>query len=436
MQNLYHNCMNFEESLAPFLDKKVLDDLLKSLELSSTHCLFMNESKINENELKKSFKSLQNHKFIKNAFYYDGTVDQPGKHYLFDNGAYYIIDASSLVVSYFLDAKENDVILDMCAAPGGKSISSALTYKNIEIISNDINKNRASLIVDNVQRMGLSNITITSSSFDKIYTNYQNSFDKIILDAPCSCSGMFRKNDESLKDWTYEKVIKCSLIQKDLLKKAFFMLKPGGTLIYSTCSFNFEENEQIILNLLENEPNAIIENLSHIPGEYRSKILPQAIHLLPSLYEGEGFFLCKIKKNSELLQGFCSKNTKFESKTSYQKLFNLNFKNEQIINENIYLYNSNFNLKPFYILQRGLLLGKIKSDVFVPSFHLAHYLSSENSLKLTEDEFKKYVHGDTFYTKENIKNGFYIVSYNNINLGFVKNVNGQLKNYYPKFYRH
>lgn len=428
--------MNFKESLAKYLDENKINELLNSLNKKRSYCLLINKNKATYETLSKYFKTLRPHPFINNAYYYNGEIDFPGKSFLFDNGAYYIIDASSLLVSYFLNINDNDLILDMCAAPGGKSISVFLKNTTINLISNDLNKQRALLMSQNFERLGIANAIISSSNFNNIYQNYLNTFDKIILDAPCSGSGMFRKNNEMEIDWTYEKALKCSLIQKNLLEIAFQMLKNKGIISYSTCSFNYEENEEVILDFLKKHQDAKVINLPHINGEYRSSYLKEAVHLFPSLYEGEGMFICQIQKNTQEIETFSSKNKVFHNKTNYQKLYNLKFNYEEIINNKVYLYNTALNTKPLYVIKKGLLLGELKGNTLVPSFHLAHYLDSVNSYKLNNEQLKLYLHGDIIKTNQLSKNDYYIVSYDNINLGFVKNINGILKNFYPKGLRH
>lgn len=437
MINEYYLIMCFEESLKKYLSNEEINNLISSFTKERSYCLLINTNKTDIDTLKKYFKTLTPHPFIPNAYYYDGTKDFPGKSFLFDNGAYYIIDASSLLVSHFLEFDDNDLVLDLCAAPGGKSISSLLKSKKIMAICNDLNKNRAFLMSQNFERLGISNAIVTSNDFTKIHQNFKNVFDKIILDAPCSGSGMFRKNEDMQKDRSIEKVNRCAKTQKELIEIAFNMLKDGGILSYSTCSFNYEENEEVILDFLKSHQDAKLLSLPHFEGEYRSKTLKEAIHLFPSLYNGEGMFICQIQKNNGLLEGFPSKKTTFKTKSSYQKAFNLNFNFEECINNKIYLYDINLNLSSLYIINKGLLLGELKGNILVPSFHLAHFLSPLNSINLDDNEFKLYIHGDSFkYNKKILKDGFYVVSYDNINLGFIKSVNNTFKNFYPKGLRH
>ena len=154
-------------------------------------------------------------------------------------------------------------VLDLCAAPGGKTVQASMALnKTGLLISNDLSHQRAGLILQNVERLGLGNIVITNNDFSLIYKDYQEHFDKIILDAPCSGSGMFRKQREMEDDWSYQKVLKFAEIQKELIRIAYFMLKPGGKLIYSTCSFSKEEDEDVVEELLNNSDALCLINIT------------------------------------------------------------------------------------------------------------------------------------------------------------------------------
>ena len=386
---------------------------------------------------KAAFPNIKEHPFLKNVFYYNKNEYQFGKSYLFDNGVYYLIDASSLLVSYYLPTKNNDLVLDLCSAPGGKTISLLLNNldKNLNVIANDLSHQRALELSKNIERQGFSNVVVTNNDFSKIYKYYQNKFNAIILDAPCSGSAMFRKNSLAKEDWTINKVLSLQERQKELLKIAYFMLKEDGYLIYSTCSFSKEENEDVVLDALNNFNDLEIINIENKPYYYKSELLPEAIHLFPNLYDGEGQFIALLHK-----KGIASSSTnKSKNKIIHKDLLNkykLNFQNEININKEIYLNNFTFDLSKLNLIRPGLHLGSLDKNIFIPSFHLAHYLNSSISIALTEEEFKKYIHGEEIIKNINIKNDFYVVSYNGINLGFVKYVNGRLKNYYPKGLRH
>lgn len=425
--------MTLWENLNKYLNKEIINKIKNSLEDERTYCLLINDKKTNFEFLKSVFPTLEKHPFIKNACYYDGRVDFPGKSYLFDNGAYYIIDASSLLVSYFLSINENELFLDMCAAPGGKSISQFLKSEKIYGICNDLSKNRAFLMSENFERLGIANAIITNNDLSKVYKNYPSTFDKIILDAPCSGSGMIRKNDAFLSERTFEKVKRCVAIQKELLEIAYYLVKFNGIISYSTCSLSYEENEEIILDFIHAHPDCEILNLPSITGEYRSKELPQAIHLFPGLYQGEGLFICQLRKKQD---NFFSIKKKKETKKTIINKFNLPFIYEIEKNCNFYANSIALDTKYFNVLKEGLHIGEQKKDIFIPSFHLAHFLDSEKSISLNDSEAKLYLHGDIINYDLKLKDGFYIVSYNNINLGYVKKIGKILKNYYPKGLRH
>lgn len=434
--------MLFKEHLNKYLGEEDIDKLITALTLERTHSLIINPNKIDEITFHTMFPKVKKHPFLKNVFYYNPEDYEFGKSYLFDNGLFYIVDASSLLVSYFLNPKENSLILDMCAAPGGKTISTSFYYKNIELISNDISFQRALTLSSNIEKVGLSNISVVCGDFLKINNELNNSFDYIILDAPCSGSAMFRKMDEMEKDWSYEKVLKQQKIQIDLLNKAIDLVKPEGFIIYSTCSFSFEEDEEVILSVLKNRNDVEVIPLPHIDGEYRSKELNEAIHIFPHLYNGEGQFIAKLqkKKTTSSIKNITDKkigNYKSNELDNFLNEYKLDFNCITNLNNQIYAHNFNFTLPSnIKFIRKGINICEIKNkNIFIPSFNLAHYLSSEISIKLDEKEAKSYLHGDTI-KRNDLKNGYYVVSFNKINLGFVKCVNGMLKNFYPKGLRH
>ena len=247
--------MDFKEHLLKYLPSDFVDELLISLEKPRTNSLILNTNKIKEEEFINMFPNIQKNENLYNSYSYDKNIYPFGKSYLFDNGAYYIIDKSSQLTTSFLEVNDNDLILDLCAAPGGKTISLALKYPNANIISNDLSLQRALTLSSNIEKLGLSNVYVINNDFSKIYKNFPETFDSIILDAPCSGSAMFRKSIEMKNDWNYKKVLAFSKIQQELFEIAFFMLKPGGFLVYSTCSFSYEEDDENILNFLKKHKN-------------------------------------------------------------------------------------------------------------------------------------------------------------------------------------
>ena len=426
--------MEFIESLKNYLDQDFIDDLLISLKENKVSSLLLNTNKISNQIFLEEFKVLEPSKYIKNAYYYDPQKYQFGKSYLFDNGAYYIMDISSMMSPSFFKLNKNDLVLDMCAAPGGKTIFLALNNPSCYIVANDISFKRALNLSSNIERMGLSNVMVTFNDFKNNYLNFKERFDAILLDAPCSGSAMFRKNELVKEDWSYQKVLNLQIEQKELIKEAIFMLKDGGELIYSTCSFSYEEDEEVIQYALDSFLEMELIDINNDPSFFESNKLKGTIHLFPNRFKGEGQFIAKMrKKGSKILKNSDSK--KEFKPSDYDLKYRLDFRFKNIINNEVYESSVPFYDKRIHILRNGLDVGLIKKDIFIPSFHLAHYLSTDKSIKLTEEQKIKYIHGDIIEISEDL-DGFFLVSYKGINLGFIKAFKGKGKNYYPKGLRH
>ena len=426
--------MNFKEHLKRYLNNEFINELVSSLGKERTNCLLLNNNKISNEQFENDFPLIQSNKYIENSYYYNKNIYEFGKSYLFDNGAYYIQDSASMMVANNLPLNDNDLILDMCAAPGGKSIFLALKNKNIQLVSNDLSYPRALVLSSNVEKIGLGNITVIQNDFNKNYTKFHKKFDSILLDAPCSGSAMFRKEIEMKNDWSYDKVLRCACIQKDLLNMAYFMLKEGGYLMYSTCSFSYEEDEEVVLNFLKDHEDIKTISIQNDPTFYHHKDLMDAVHLFPNKFKGEGQFFVLLKKDGEKLTNI-SINKPLKDDLSLK--YSLNFNYKYNIRDQIYYSNLDINLlKNINILRIGVYVGEIEKNIFKPSFSLAHYLPTSLSIALSVKEKDLYLHGDSFSKDINLPNGFYCVSYNGINLGFVKNINNTLKNFYPKGLRH
>lgn len=412
------------------LDEDTVDSLIKEIENGKiTHSLLLNDKKMEPSEFEKRFPRLTKHPFVKNAYYYDKDLDEMGKNILYDNGAYSIEDASAMMVNYFLAPEEDDVILDMCAAPGGKSIGASLAmHDKGTIVANDISYPRAKAMSQNVERMGRGDIIVASNDFVFSHIHFHDTFDKIIVDAPCSGSAMMRKNSLAKDDWRPEKVKSCSRKQLDLLNLAYDMLKEGGTLSYSTCSFSYEEDAGTILAFRELHPEIEIVNLPDSPMFYRAKELPEAVYLFPHLFKGEGQFICLFKKPGTLVK------TKREviANDRYKdfiKEYGLEGRSNEMMRNKFYSLYSHFDSSHLNILRYGVKLFEMR-NIYIPDHHLAHFLTPDYSLPLTLEEAKAYIHGDTFKMEK--PDGFYIISYDKQNLGFVKLTAGVAKNHYPK----
>lgn len=422
--------MTFKESLLEYLPESEADSLIASIEEGKiTHALLLNTKKMSDEEFVARFPNVKKHPFVEHAYLYDKNEYEFGKTMLYEDGVFSIEDPAAMMPVYFLRPEEDDVILDMCAAPGGKSIGASLAMNDKGcIISNDISYPRAKAMSQNVERMGRGNIVVASNDFVFSYIHFKDTFDKIIVDAPCSGSAMMRKNSEAKKDWSYTKVKSNSKRQIEILELAYQMVKPGGTISYSTCSFNIEENDNVILSMKNRHPEIELVHLEENPSFYRTKEVPDAVHLFPNHFEGEGQFVCLFKKPGELIK------TKKEvlSYPRYKDFlsqYGLSDRSNEEMRHKFYSIYQHFDTSHLNVLRYGVKLFEMR-DIFIPDHHLAHFLGSEYSIEISLEDAKRYVHGDVFALDRS--DGFYIVSYDKRNLGYVKVTQGIAKNHYPK----
>ena len=415
--------MDFKTHLEKYLPKQEIDKLINSFNDKEQKALYLNTEKMSNEQFEHLFPLVKKHPIVENAYLYDKDVYDFGKLDYFDLGVYYIQEPSAMLVSYFLNPNENDLVLDLCAAPGGKTfMSSRLMNNKGQIIANDLSKSRAQILLSNVERMGLKNVIVSSLDFANYYPLFIEKFDKIILDAPCSGSGMFRKDEKMKLDWSMQKVYANANIQSSLISMCAKMLKKGGKLIYSTCSYSYEEDEEIIINFL-NEHNDfhLIDINQNNPLFYQSKDLIGSIHLFPYLYPGEGHFICLLQKDGNA-------NKTIFNNINYQRNC-INENNKKVI-EN-YIINTNINEKFLSkCLRPGYFISTQTKDNIIPSHHFAKSINDFQYINLNDEQYKKYIHGDSFPYDE--KNGFYVAKYKNINVGIVKIVDKIIKNYYPK----
>ena len=277
----------FSQHLTKYLDADVIDSLLASLDDHPMDAVLLNENKMTKAEFLSRFPHVSPHPVVTNGFLYDKQEYPLGKSYLFDAGVYYLQEPSAMVVAHLLPIEKGDRILDLCAAPGGKSVQASLKLQGTGLLlANDINYPRTKILSSNIERMGLSNVVVTNDDFANLSSKFTQFFDKIILDAPCSGSGMFRKLDTMKADWSYQKVLKYAQTQKSLIHMAYQMLAPGGIMVYSTCSYSYEENEEVILDLLAST-DAKMHPIKDHSSYYRHPSLPERPGDPPAQRTGE-----------------------------------------------------------------------------------------------------------------------------------------------------
>ena len=413
--------MDFKTHLNKYLKEDEINLLISSFSQEEKKAIYLNTNKFSKDKLLELFPNLKPHPVVPNGYLYSKNECELGKKVYHELGAYYIQEPSAMLVAHFLDANPGEIVLDLCAAPGGKTIQTALEMQNEGlIIANDLSKSRANILLSNIERMGISNTVVTSLDFKSYYQKFLRFFDKIILDAPCSGSGMFRKSEEMKNDWTYEKVLKNAAIQKELILMCYSMLKEGGKLVYSTCSYSFEEDEEVIDYLLQNS-NAKLENIPSFKGEFRSIKYKETVHLFPSHFEGEGHYIALIKKPGVLQS---SKLNEIELTRTIQSKGKLKENQKFLCPAKLPANFENLALRP------GLFLGTQIGEKFIPSHHYSHTQNANESIELTKEEVIKYLKGETINKK--CPNGYKFVSYLGMNIGVTYSLNGILKNYYPK----
>ena len=423
--NYTYFSMNFDKHLKKYLSDEEINALCNSFGQKEHKGLILNTNKINDEEFIKMFPNVKKHPLVPHAYLYDQNEYPFGKMIHHELGLYYIQDPSAALVSYLLNPKEDENVLDMCAAPGGKSVQASLLMKNKGVLyANDLSFKRSLELLSNVERLGLSNVFVTSLDLSKV-KGLTGSFDKIILDAPCSGSGMFNKDKKMFDDWSYEKVLKCAKVQKELITLAYSFLKEGGTMVYSTCSYSYEEDEEVVKYLLENT-DATLLTIQECEGFYRSD-LKETIHLYPHKFFGEGHFIALIKKRGELTK---NKINPYESKEMSDS------KGNSKVIKHYLLPNEPLKALKDKAIRPGLFTYQEISKEKIYSHHYSHFITNlDESYPLSDEELKKYLHGESLTISPNNKK-YSFVSYLGYNLGIVKKVNDVLKNYYPKGLRH
>jgi len=422
--------INMKNSIYPYLSnylsKEEISDLKEEMDKPlKIKGLLINPRRISPEKIMEIFTSIEPSDKFENFFTYIKDKDHPGRNLLHSAGAYYILDPSSMLISKYLKPKDRELVLDMCAAPGGKTISYALKNPKALIIANDFSQKRALELSGNIERLGIANVIVTNYEPDYFLKSFKSYFDKIILDAPCSGTGMFRKESKMQDDWSIEKMNKLLPLQDSLLDTAYQLLTPGGVLSYSTCSFMKQEDEDRLEVLLNKYEDINIQELPIEEGYYEGTI-KGTIHIFPNLYKGEGHFVSQLVK-----RGTAPSLETIERLKPFNK--ELNLYEFTYRNENCALPFIVRNFLDLRALRMGLKLTNSAKYAKCPLDHaLSHYLDSSGSIDLSIEDALSYIKGQELKTDSKLPNSYYPVSYKRVNLGYVKKTNGKLKNCYPK----
>ncbi len=352
------------------------------------------------------------------GFYYNEAA-HPGRHILHEAGFYYIQEASAMAPVALLSPSPGDRVLDLCAAPGGKStqIGAYLGGRGL-LVSNEPHPTRAAILSENIERMGISAV-VTSEKPDALVSHFPLFFDKILVDAPCSGEGMFRKNDAAVTEWSPDNVERCRIRQTEILESAHLMLRPGGKLCYSTCTFSREENETVIEAFLVKHPEYRVVSPMLCGGMRSSGSFDFAagsfaagcVRLLPGFVQGEGHFVALLEKASGEVSFEREESTgrnkasssvrkkKSDRSDGYLSLlpswmpFDEHMPNKDcffLMGTQLYLLPPGTpSLEGIRVLRPGLHLGTLEKDRFKPALALARAMTTDSSagfaLKLNVD---------------------------------------------------
>ncbi len=450
-----------------------MDAFLKAYDESNYHGLRLNVLKSKGRTVADKF-ALRPVPWCGTGFYYD-EEQRPGRHPYHHAGAYYIQEPSAMLVGELAAPTPGMKVLDLCAAPGGKT-SHLAGFLNGEgvLVANEIVPNRARILSQNVEGMGTRNCIVTNESPDRLEPYFSSYFDLIVVDAPCSGEGMFRRDEIARTEWSLDNVKACVERGEGILESADRMLKVGGKLVYSTCTFAPDEDEMAISTFLKAHPVYHIEKtdvtksdgaddsdgwISEGRPEWSdgNEDLKSTYRLWPHKLHGEGHYVAVLRKGDtdcyEAADETVVKRDKRASKAkndtasqALKKAVDLyeefsrgifaNINGEYVMfGDNLYMYPEGAPAAGRLRVERaGLHLGEIKKDRFEPAHALAMALNPDeykNVIELDEDTALKYLCGETVSCDMGLK-GWQLITVDGYSIGWGKAASGILKNHYPK----
>ena len=368
------------------------------------------------------------------GFYYDPEA-RPGLHPYHEAGVYYLQEASAMSAVALLDPQPGERVCDLCAAPGGKTtqIAGKMAGEGF-LLCNEINPKRAKILSRNIERMGVANALVTNEHPARLAEKYPGFFDRVLIDAPCSGEGMFRKEEAAVTDWSPETVEMCARRQGEILQSGAELVAPGGRLVYSTCTFAPEENEQAIENFLQNHPEFTLED---VDAPWFTKVNTGMFRLWPHKLLGEGHFVAVLRKTGgEETDISAEKGEKLPKEwNAFAKDLGISLPNGKAIvfGQSLFWARSEMPaIKGVKVLRPGLELGELKKDRFEPAHALALWLKdAESSISLDPEspQMAAYMRGETLPCESR---GWTLVKAGNYPIGWGKADGKVLKNHYPK----
>lgn len=444
----------FLDSIRELLSEEY-EAYLESFERESFQGLRVNTAKTETDHFvgKMPF-SLRPVPWTENGFYYE-SKDKVTKHPYYYAGLYYVQEPSAMIPAATLPVREGDFVLDLCAAPGGKATElGARLCGSGMLLANDISNSRAKGLLKNLELFGIKNVFVTSETPDKLKKAYPRYFDKILIDAPCSGEGMFRRDASMVKDWEKRGPAHYAPIQRQLLLDAVDMLKPGGMLLYSTCTFSVQENEDNIAFLLESCPDMRLVKPKWNPHFSHGKRsgLEDCIRVFPHIAEGEGHFAALLEKasgepvNVSTRTPECFEEDNRKILTAYPELAHFlgqvseKMEGHMVMQgERVYLLPPRTEIKrSVRYLRTGLYLGEIKKKRFEPSQAFAMCLKEDTfsksiSFEAADERVLRYLKGETLDLSGTAWAdfaGWVLVCVEGYGLGWAKAAGETLKNKY------
>ena len=368
------------------------------------------------------------------GYYYDPN-SRPGLHPYHEAGVYYLQEASAMSAVALLDPQPGERVCDLCAAPGGKStqIAGRMLGEGF-LLSNEWSPKRAKILSQNMERMGVANALVTNETADNLAKHLPGFFDRVLIDAPCSGEGMFRKEEAAITDWSQETVEMCARRQAEILDAGAKLLRDGGRLVYSTCTFAPEENEQAIAAFLQRNPDFVLED---VLAPWFTQVGVGQFRLWPHKLLGEGHFAAVLRKqgDGDTEGTLCAGQKLPKEWLSFAKELEITLPAGKAIlfGPNLYWAPEVLpELKGLKVLRPGLELGEVKKDRFQPAHALALWLrDTKHSVCLAAEspEIKAYMHGEALPCNSK---GWQVVCVDGYSIGWGKGDGNWLKNHYPK----
>lgn len=424
---------------------------IKALNEPPVRAFRVNTDKISIDEFEKiNVFSSDKISYVNGGYYFN--FDKIGNHPYHHAGMIYIQEPGAMAPAECIDINPEWTILDMCAAPGGKSsqLRNKIRRESI-LVSNEIIPSRCKILTGNTERMGFENTVITCMDSAKIAATFPNTFDFIMVDAPCSGEGMFRKDDTAINEWSTYNIKKCAQRQAEILDNAVKSLKSDGYIVYATCTFSIEENEMTVDSFLKKHPDfeliPVTEKIRAITTDgikfdgCECQNISFCRRFYPHKARGEGQFMAALHRKGDINKLSPAVSSYISEKTDKSVFDFLDDTLYEYSKENVKMYNSNpvyfspdFKINKGAAFACGITIGEIKKNYILPHHQLfmalGHLFKRKINLTADSEEIKKYLHGEEIFAE--CENGWAVVLVDGCAVGGAKVSNGRAKNHYPK----